>query len=306
MEKIKRFDQIEDYNQFWGLPTDHPLVSVIDFSTLQSFKERDYDSFTFGFYAIFLKDVKCGNMKYGRSTYDYQEGTLVFIAPNQVLSIQNKTNVSPKGWAVLFHPDLLKGSTLYKTIRNYTYFSYLVNEALHISEPERQLTLECFKNIQDELHNEKDAHQNKLILSILELFLNYCNRFYERQFNIRKKMNSDILSRFENILDEYIHSDALQKQGLPSVKYCAQQLNISANYLGDLLKKETGKNAREHIQWHLIDFAKEMLLDSTKSISEISYQLGYEYPQYFSRMFKNIVKLTPSAYQKSKAVKKTK
>lgn len=296
MGGIQKFNTIDEYNKTMGVETLHPLVSIIDLSEA-SHPEEYPEGHSFGFYTIFLKDVNCGNIKYGRNYYDYQEGTLVFLAPDQVVKIENRLPHQPKGWALLFHPDLIRGTTLGRTIKEYTFFSYEVREALHLSEQERQTVMECFYNIRSELHHNIDTHSQRLIVSNIELFLNYCTRFYDRQFITRKHANSDVLSRFETLLNNYFKSEMPQKIGLPSVKYCAGELHFSANYLGDLLKKETGKSAQEHIQFHLIEVAKEKMFEKNKSVSEIAYELGFEYPQYFSRLFKKRVGVSPNEYR---------
>lgn len=296
MKEIKTFNTIDEYNKLMGVETSHPLVSVIDLS--KTCRKGKYpEGHIFGYYTVFLKDVKCGDLKYGRNYYDYQEGTLVFLAPNQVVTIENKQPHQPKGWVLIFHPDLLRGTSLAHSMKEYTFFSYEVFEALHLSEQERAVILECFHNIQSELMHSIDNHTQRLIVSNIELFLNYCSRFYERQFITRKHANSDILSRFENLLDTYYESDIPQKQGLPSVRYCAEKLNLSANYLGDLIKNETGKSALEHIQLHLIEIAKNKMFEKNKSVSQIAYELGFEYPQYFSRLFKKCVGVSPNEYR---------
>ncbi|MGL6179877.1 MAG: helix-turn-helix domain-containing protein [Tannerellaceae bacterium] len=298
MKDIRKYNNIDDYHKEMGIETLHPLVSIIDFSKVQYNKEYP-DGHCFGFYAVFLKDVHCGDMKYGKNYYDYQEGTLVFLAPNQIVTIENRKSHQPKGLALLFHPDFLRGTTLGQSMKDYTFFSYEVSEALHISEQERATILDCFRNIETELHHNIDNHSKKLIASNIELFLNYCSRYYDRQFITRNHVNSDILSRFEALLNDYSRSDAYQTKGLPTVKFCAEKLNLSANYLGDLLKKETGKSAKEHIQLSLIELAKERLYDTNRSISEIAYELGFEYPQYFSRLFKKRTGMTPNEYRSS-------
>lgn len=298
MDNIRIYKTIDEYNKAMGIETLHPLVSFIDFSKT-TYNDELPSAQSFGFYTVFLKDMKCGDLKYGRNYYDYQEGTLVFLAPNQVLTIENRQPHQPKGWALMFHPDLLKGSSLGRSIQNYTFFLYEVYEALHLSEQERKIVLECFNNIQLELNHNIDSHSQKLIISNIELFLNYCTRFYERQFITRKHANSDILSRFENLLNIYFKSDLPQSSGLPTVKYCADKLNLSPNYFGDLVKKETGKSPREHIQLQLIEVAKEKICDKSKSVSQIAYELGFEYPQYFSRLFKRCVGVTPNEYKES-------
>lgn len=197
-------------------------------------------------------------LRYGCNYYDYQEGTLVFLAPGQVIGVEDNGKVyQPQGMALVFHPDLLRGTTLGRTIKDYTFFSYQVNEALHLSEQERHIIIDCFRNIEEELHHTIDKHSQRLIVSNIELFLNYCVRFYDRQFITRENVNKDILTRFENLLNDYFYSEKPESSGLPTVKYCADQMHLSANYFGDLIKKETGKTASEHIQTKLIDIAKK-------------------------------------------------
>ncbi len=295
MDKILKLESISQYNSLVGQETLHPLVSVIDFSEVQPTK---HVRMNLGFYAIFLKDVKCGDIKYGRNYYDYQEGTLVFIGPGQVFGIDNNGEYfQPQGRALLFHPDLLRGTSLGHNIKDYTFFSYEVNEALHLSERERQVIIDCLNKINFELSHTIDKHSKTLIVTNIELLLNYCVRFYDRQFITRDNVNKDILVRFEKVLDDFFQSDKPQTLGLPSVRYCADQLHLSANYLGDLIKKETGKSAQEHIQLKLMDIAKEKVFDTSKSVSEIAYELGFKYPQHFSRMFKKCVGFSPNEYR---------
>jgi AraC-like DNA-binding protein len=294
MDEILTLDNISQYNSMRGVETHHPLVSVIDMSKAKPSKSNRIH---FGFYCVFLKEVKCGDLKYGCNYYDYQEGTLVFVAPGQILGINSNEIIKPKGWALLFHPDLIKGTALGHNMKDYTFFSYEVNEALHLSEKERQIVIDCFNKIDYELKQTIDKHSKKLISSNIELLLNYCMRFYDRQFITRDNVNKDVLIKFENLLNNYFQSDKPQTIGLPSVKYCADQLHFSPNYLGDLIKKETGKSAQEHIQLKLIDVAKEKIFDTGKSVSEIAYELGFRYPQHFSRLFKKQVGYTPNEYR---------
>jgi len=295
MDEILKLENICQYNELMGQETLHPLVSVVDFSKTQQMKHARMN---LGFYTIFLKDVKCGDIKYGRNYYDYQEGTLVFIGPGQIVGIDNNGEYfQPKGWALLFHPDLLRGTSLGHNIKEYTFFSYEVNEALHLSEKERLVILDCLTKIEFELEHAIDKHSKTLIVTNIELLLNYCVRFYDRQFITRDNVNKDILVRFERLIDDYYQSDKPQTLGLPSVRYCAEQLHLSANYLGDLIKKETGKSAQENIQLKLIDIAKEKVFDTSKSVSEIAYELGFKYPQHFSRMFKKSVGISPNEYR---------
>lgn len=295
MEEILKLDHVYQYNDLLGWESLHPLISVIDFSKCPPMQRSRQ---IFGFYAIFLKDVKCGDLHYGRSFYDYQEGTLVFLAPGQVIGIENSnTTFQPKGRALIFHPDLIRGTALARAMKDYTFFSYEVSEALHLSEQERQVVIDCLNNVEVELRRGVDKHSKTLIVSNIELLLNYCIRFYDRQFITRENVNKDMLGRFESILNDYFESDKPQNIGLPSVQYCADQLHLSANYLGDLIKKETGKSAQEHIQLKLMDIAKERIFDTAKSVSEIAYELGFKYPQHFSRLFKKRMGCSPNEYR---------
>lgn len=295
MSEISRINTVSDYNNLVGQETLHPLVSVIDFAKIEPFH---FFRKQMGIYAIFLKEAKCGNMRYGCHTYDYEEGTLLFIAPGQVYGIEdNGQKQQAHGHALIFHPDLIHGTALGRQIKDYNFFSYEINEALHLSTRERAIINDCFAKISYELEHPIDAHSKTLIVSYIELFLNYCNRFYERQFNTRSHVNKDVLARFEHILDEYFASEKPLEYGSPSVSYCADKLFLSPNYLGDLLKKETGKSALEHIQLKLIEVAKEKIYDSNKSISEIAYELGFKYPQHFTRMFKKNTGLSPNEYR---------
>jgi len=295
MDEIIKLETVAAYNKMRGVATLHPLFSVIDLSKA---KPMPAQTFHFGLYAVYLKELKCGELKYGRSHYDFQEGTLVFIAPGQVLGVQpNVKTFEPKGWALLFHPDLIKGTSLGKHIQNYSFFSYDVNEALHLSEKERQMVLDCFTKIQYEMEQSIDKHSKTLISSNIELFLNYCNRFYDRQFITRDNAHKGILERFEHLINGYLSSDKPQSLGLPSVAYCADHLNLSANYFGDLIKKEIGISPQEYIQAKVIDVAKERVFDMDKSISEVAYELGFKYPQHFTRLFKQKVGVSPNEYR---------
>ncbi len=295
MEEIVKIETVSQYNTMRGATTLHPLITVLDLSKAIPMPAR---TFNFGMYAIFLKELNCGELKYGRKNYDYQDGTLVFISPGQVLGIQPGVKTfAPKGWAILFHPDLVKGTSLGKHIHEYSFFSYEVNEALHLSEKERQIVLDCFNKIQYELEQSIDKHSKMLIASNIELFLNYCTRFYDRQFITRDDTNKGILEKFEELLSHYFSSNKPQQTGLPSVAYCANELHLSANYFGDLIKKETGKTAQDYIQFKVIDLAKERIFNADKSISEVAYELGFAYPQHFTRLFKQKVGMTPNEYR---------
>lgn len=300
MAKIHRYDTVNEYNELNNHETLHPLVSVINFSNAspRTWGGSKKVKLHFGMYCIFLKDVMCGDLKYGRNYYDYQEGTLVFVAPGQVVDIENDGKVyQPKGYALVFHPDLVHGTALARSINNYNFFSYQANEALHVSDRERQIVMECFSKIEYELQQGVDKHSKKLIASNIELFLNYCERFYDRQFITRDNVNQGILEKFEELLNGYFSSDKTQTIGLPSVAYFADELHLSANYFGDLIKKETGKSAQEYIQSKMMLVAKDKILDNSKSVSEIAFELGFKYPQHFTRMFKKSVGVLPSEYR---------
>ncbi|GAB3773313.1 helix-turn-helix domain-containing protein [Spirosoma horti] len=291
----RRFETINDYNVLNNNETRHPLVSVVDLSKAAP---RQASNLYFGFYTIILKEVKCGDLRYGRHTYDYQEGTLVFIAPGQVVKVKNTGEpYQPKGYAVAFHPDLIHGTSLGRHIQDYSFFGYQSYEALHLSERERKIVLDCFSKIDYELDNAIDRHSKRLIINTIELFLNYCVRFYERQFITRDTVHRGFLERFEQLLNAYFQTDRPQTIGLPSVAYCAGELNLSANYFGDLIKKETGQSAQEYIQAKMIEVAKERIFDHTKSVSQIAYDLGFKYPQHFIRLFKQRVGQSPNEYR---------
>lgn len=300
MERIFKFDTVAEYNALNNHETLHPLVSVVDFSKAnpRSWGGEKHVRINYGMYCIFLKDVKCGDLKYGRNYYDYQEGTLVFVAPGQVMEIETDGQVyQPKGHALVFHPDLVHGTSLARAMNDYNFFSYNANEALHLSDRERQIVLDCFSKIDFELQQNIDKHSKKLITSNIELFLNYCERFYDRQFITRDNVNKGILEKFEELLNGYFSSDKPQKIGLPSVAYFAEELHLSANYFGDLIKRETGKSAKEYIQNKIIDLAKTKTFDAGKSVNEIAYELGFKYPQHFTRLFKSVTGFTPNEYR---------
>ena len=295
MDNFINFETINQYSAFNNNETLHPLVNIVDLSKASP---RTHARYRFGFYTVFLKDIKCGDLRYGCNYYDYEEGTLVFVAPGQILSGESKgEKFQPKGRVLVFHPDLIRGTALGRHIQDYTFFSYEAHEALHLSEAERRIIFDCFGKIEFELQHAIDKHSKTLIVSNIELFLNYCTRFYDRQFITREIPHKGILERFEGMLNDYLLSEKPQTLGLPSVGYCADELNLSANYFGDLIKKETGQSAQEYIQSKLIDTAKEKIFDTTKSLSEIAYELGFKYPQHFTRLFKQRVGYTPQEYR---------
>ena len=296
MDKILNLDSVDLYNKLYGLETLNPLVSVIDLNKATS--SVDLIRFNYGIYALYLKLEKACDIKYGRQTYDYQEGTIVCFAPGQTAETNPTTDkVQVNAHGILFHPDLLRGTSLGKNIKKYTFFSYEVNEALHLSEEERSIVMDCLKIIRMELEHGVDKHSKTLLVNHIELLLNYCMRFYERQFITRGKTNRDVLTRFENLLDEYFESTLAEQDGLPTVKYFADKLCISSNYFGDMFKKETGKSPQEYIQEKVIELAKERISGTADTVSQIAYSLGFQYPQHFCRLFKKRVGYTPSEYR---------
>lgn len=296
MDKILNLDSVDLYNKLYGLETLNPLVSVIDLNKATS--SVDLIRFNYGIYALYLKLEKACDIKYGRQTYDYQEGTIVCFAPGQTAETNPTTDkVQVNAHGILFHPDLLRGTSLGKNIKKYTFFSYEVNEALHLSEEERSIVMDCLKIIRMELEHGVDKHSKTLLVNHIELLLNYCMRFYERQFITRGKTNRDVLTRFENLLDEYFESTLAEQDGLPTVKYFADKLCLSSNYFGDMFKKETGKSPQEYIQEKVIELAKERISGTADTVSQIAYSLGFQYPQHFCRLFKKRLGYTPSEYR---------
>ena len=295
MEDLIRFDTVSQYHAFNQQETLHPLVGVLDLSkALPRMKSNLY----MGLYCILLKEVDCGDLRYGKGNYDYQEGTLIFVGPGQVVKVENDGALyHPKGYALVFHPDLLHGTSLNQDIHQYHFFSYQISEALHISERERNIVMDCLQKIQYELQHGIDKHSKKLIVANIDLFLNYCVRFYDRQFITRDVVNKGTLAQFESLLNNYFRSDKPQTLGLPSVAFCAHELNLSAKYFGDLVKKETNQTAQEYIQKKIIETAKTKIFDRQKTINEIAFELGFKYPQHFSRVFKQRVGQSPNEYR---------
>lgn len=295
-EEIIPIKSISQLHEAFGFEKPrHPLISVVDSSKICPNPEHRDLRVAMDFYMISMKNGDCG-IQYGRNYYDFAEGTLIFTAPGQVIMASDDQEF-PEGWILFFHADLLRKTALADTIDSYQFFSYDVSEALHLSDREKTIMTDCVDNIKYEYEQNIDAHSQALFVSNIGLLLNYSNRFYERQFHTRKHQHGDILSNFEKALKTYIHSEDLTKNGLPSVQYFAEIVNLSPNYLSDLLKKETGKNTKEHINEMVVDRAKNMLLNSGHSVSEIAYDLGFNYPHYFSRMFKSNTGFSPQKYR---------
>lgn len=293
---ITHINSITEFNNIFGVKTLHPLISVINFSTVDAPKFAG--QFTTSFFTVSLKKCGCGELRYGRNRYDYQEDTMLFLAPNQIIGVE-EGEVSSENQSVglFFHPDLLRGTYLGSIIKSYHFFNYDVNEALHLSVDEQTSIKESFNKLTSEIERPIDKHTKGITTSALELLLNYCQRFYDRQFITRDVLNKDILTRFESLLNNYFTTDTQQNEGLPTVKYFADKLSLSPNYMGDLIKRETGRSAQEHIQALIIERAKVELSTSTKNIREIAFGLGFEYPQYFSRQFKKQTGMTPNEYR---------
>lgn len=295
MESPKHIETIEQYNRMLGVEHQHPLISVIDMKDAVPLRHA---RLTLGFYALFLKDSELCELMYGRQRYDYQKGTVVCVAPGQVLGIEdNGKEFQPEGWGLLFHPDLIKGTALSAHIKEYHYFAYESNEALHLSAEEREIFIDCLHKIRHEITGANDRMTRRLLATNIQLVLDYCLRFYERQFSTRQTVNSSILAKFETLLTNYFASPRLRSEGVPTVKWCADELCLSANYFGDLIKRETGRSAKEHIQFRLIDMSKELVLDPSRSISQVAYDLGFQYPQHLTRMFKKVTGLTPHEFR---------
>jgi AraC family transcriptional activator of pobA len=274
----------------------HPLVTVIDYSKVDVNNGPESGSFICSFYSVNFK--KHCDFIYGRQAFDHQEGTLLCTAPEQVLTFnKKKESKSTEGWGLYFHPELIRNTSLGKRINEYTFFSYSENEALHLSEQEKQTLLSIIKQMEIEYNTNIDHYSQDLIVSNIELLLNYCRRFYGRQFITRNNQNKDIVVRFEEFITDYFNSNNLRNNGIPTVRFCAEAMNLSPNYFSDLLKSETGKNTQEHIHYFLLEKAKTLLVGSDKSINEIAYELGFEYPQNFSKLFKKKVGISPTLYR---------
>ena len=289
---------VKDYNDNLGVTTLHPMVSVVDMSELECIR---HSLKHFGFYCIILKHLGCGDVAYGRSTYDYNDGSLVFVAPNQMAGANDgKISYNTKGWILMFHPDLLRNTYLEHSMNRYTFFDYSSNEALHLSEQEREIIIGYLCNIRRELHHPTDDYTNRNIILNIEALLNNCMRFYERQFISRKNENNKIMEQLTYLLEEYLLSGKSQQYGLPTVAWCADNLHLSSNYFGDLVKKYSGRSAQEYIKSAIVDYAKLLLANNSYQVNEIAYKLGFKYPQHFSRLFKHIEGISPSQYRSTK------
>ncbi len=297
MSKIYNIKTISEAHKLLGLEKPlHPLISVFRHTPEMNLNIQNV-SITFGMYLISLKNDIKGAIDYGRNSYDFVEGTLLFLAPNQVVKVTGNPIIDLNGWSIFFHPDLIRKSELGKSIQQYTFFDYDVNEALHLSHIERIALTEIVYSIEQELKQNLDRHSQELIIHNLESILKYSNRYYDRQFLTRTNFSKDYITRFEHYLKNYFASNQPIEKGIPSVSKCGESMNMSGHYLSDLLKSETGKSAKEHIYLQLIDRAKSILLSSQNTISEVAYSLGFDYPQHFSKIFKEKVGLSPTEYR---------
>lgn len=299
MKKIVRINNIAQVHDFYGLEKPmHPLVSVIPIDEKITGIDYGDANYAFDFYHISLKLGIAGSLIYGRNSYDFQEGTIVFIKPNQTVKVeQNEGPIEGSGWTLIFHPDLIRKSELGRTIDNFSFFSYDVHEALHLSEKERDSLTDLVHKIESEYNQHIDKHSQELIISNIELLLKYCSRYYDRQFYTRSNLNKDFITQFESLLSTYFNSEKPLELGVPSVKYFGSEMNMSSHYLSDMLRKETGSGAQDHIYKHLIERAKTLLLGSNDTISQVAYSLGFEYPNHFSKLFKKKVGMSPAEYR---------
>ncbi|GAB1447480.1 helix-turn-helix domain-containing protein [Bacteroidota bacterium] len=299
MKSLIHLQSISDLHKLFNLGnSQHPLVTVLDFSQVTEYVEQ-HSKLSTDFYSVMFKNYCKNTLKYGRKTIDFQDGNLVCIAPNQTIEIDTEVEERPDkmGWGLFFHPDLIRSTSLQEKLKQYSFFHYEVSEALHLSDKEKTILVECIHKIQHEIQENIDEYSQHILASSIELLLNYCSRFYGRQLITRSQVNKSVIARIEHILTAYFAENRAKEQGLPSVKFLADSVNLSASYLSDLLRKETGKNAQEHIHFYLIEEAKNSLMNTDKNISEIAFDLGFDYPQYFAKLFKQKTGRTPLEYR---------
>ncbi len=302
MKTIHRFKSISEFHNYSNLPKpEHPLISLVDYCQVKYPTDSNEIKWMQDFYSIGLKRNVSGKFNYGQQKYDFDEGVFSFVAPQQMLTIEIKQNMKVKasGWLLLIHPDFLWNTPLAKAIKNYDFFGYAVNEALFLSVKEENIITELLKNIQREYQSNTDKFSQNIIISQIELLLNYAERYYERQFMTRKISNHQILIKLEQTLNSYFNSSETLMKGIPTVTQISNSLNLSPNYLSSLLKIISGQTTQQHIQNKLIENAKEKLSTTELSISEIAYELGFEYPASFSKLFKNKTNVSPIEFRKS-------
>lgn len=297
MSKFLKVRNVNDYSEYVGHKDTHPLVSVINYAEVSPVR---HCLCNYSVYGLFLRDDVNVDLTYGFGKYDYKEGTLICVAPGQIGGKEDNGELAEiKGWALLFHPDILHGTHLEQAIKEYSFFDYRINEALHMSDEEHDTLVSLMRQIRNEITcNKRDDFQDAIIVAYIEAMLNYCRRFYNRQFLTRKIENTDLLKKFSALLYEYFDNGKQLSLGIPTVQYCADELCMSANYFGDLIKKATGDTASHYIRSHIIQHAKNMLA-SGETIAQTAYALGFEYPQHFSRMFKKLAGMTPKEYVSS-------
>ncbi len=301
-KKLYRIKTISELHQFRNLPKpEHPLISIIDFDSINNLPENNSISWVLDFYSIALKRTSNTKIKYGQQDYDFDEGVFFFMAPSQVFSIEVDKDVIPKhsGWLLLIHPDFLWNTPLAKNIKKYAYFDYAVNEALFLSDKEEAIIYNIIQNIRQEYHSNIDRFSQDVIIAQLDLLFTYAERFYERQFITRKIANHQVLDLLEKLLSGYFDSNDVAIKGLPTVQFISEKLNISPGYLSSLLKVLTGQSTQQHIHNKLIEKAKEKLSTTRLSVSEIAYELGFEHPQSFSKLFKTKTNISPLEFRQS-------
>jgi AraC family transcriptional activator of pobA len=294
----RKFDSLNDFHQALGLPKPlHPMISMINLDDVNVIPNELPEMMVLNYYKIAYKTNIASQVKYGQNHYDFSEGGLIFTAPNQLF--ESPDEIKKSGYVLLIHPDFLLSYSLAKKIKEYGYFSYAANEALHLSDKEKTVIISIFDIILDELDSRIDDFSQDVIISQVELLLNYCNRFYKRQFITRKAVNNSLLEKLETILDDYFNNEKTSTHGIPTVQYLAELVSLSPSYLSDMLRSLTGQNAQQHIHNKLIEKAKELLSTTDLTISEIAYQLGFEHPQSFSKLFKTKTKLSPVDFRHS-------
>lgn len=293
MSKILKINKPSDYSSWVGQTDYHDLISVINYNAVSPVR---YSLNSYDVYGLFLQGKEGLDLVYGMGKYDYSEGTLICVAPGQIGGKEDTGEfVNLSGWAVLFHPDILQGTALEKEIKNFSFFDYRINEALHMTSEEREVMVTIIRQLDTELKFEADSMQNRIIVGFINILLRYAQRFYNRQFVSRTIINNDVLSRFESLLKEYFETEKQLTAGVPTVTYCAEQLCMSPSYLSDLIKKTTGETANQCIKKYVIQLAKNRLVSGMNS-SEVAYSLGFDYPQHFARTFKRITGQTPTEY----------
>ncbi len=296
VDNIIQIDSVDTYNKMYGWETLHPLVTVVNHKL--PLERLNHSRLNYSLYALFLKQGEGCSIRYGREKYDYQAGTMVCFKPGQVVAVEwDDSRPMPASRGLLFHPDLIYGTPLSKRIHDYTFFDYDQREALHLSEREQRIVSDLLDSIEEELRHPVDKHTQTLVTDAIGLLLDYCMRYYDRQFITRHKQNSDIIGRFQHELEDYLRSGEAELKGLPTVAYFAEKAFLSPGYFGDLIKKETGLTAQRYIQNKIIDLSKQYVMDPNITINQVAYKLGFQYPQHFTRLFKQQVGVTPSEYR---------